>query len=180
MNIQEKVIFDFLNNCDIVFNELKQLDGVLIHREMLISEKKYKLMYQSIIELKKVFSSSSLTCLQNDAPKRQKWPLLNLVRQILKTTNYKMIPKRKSNGYDDDGKKKYVRFFLIKKITDKTKDMTVEGVTKVAVVKDANKEVKVASKDANKEVKVASKDAKVASKAVPKEVELEENAYINM
>ena len=117
-----------------------------------------------------------------------------------------MIPKRKSNGYDDDGKKKYVRFFLIKKITDKTKDMTVEGVTKVAVVKDAKvdakvaskdaikevkvaskdaiKEVKVASKVANKEVKVASKDAikevKVASKDAIKEVKLEENAYINM
>jgi hypothetical protein len=121
MNTQEKVIFDFLNKCNIVFNEMDKLNGMLIPREMLLSEKKYDSIQDNIKELKKVFSSSSLTCLQSGAIKKQKWPLLNLVRQILKTNDYKMTPKRKSNGYDDDGKKKYLRFFLIIKIEEEKK-----------------------------------------------------------
>ena len=43
--------------------------------------------------------------------KKQKWPLLNLVRQILKVNNYRMKPIRKSDGKTKLGKKKYIRFF---------------------------------------------------------------------
>ena len=60
---------------------------------------------------------------------QQRWPLLNLVRQILKTNDYRMLPKRKSNGYTDDGKKKYIRFFIIKKMKmEETKKIIVEKV----------------------------------------------------
>ena len=50
---------------------------------------------------------------------KEKWPLLNLVRQILKSNNFKMDPIRKSNGYTKEGKKKYLRFFVIKQIKEK-------------------------------------------------------------
>lgn len=50
--------------------------------------------------------------------KKQRWPLLNLVRQLLKVNMYEMKPIRKSDGYTKDGKKKYVRFFLIQKINN--------------------------------------------------------------
>ena len=89
---------------------------------MLLDEKKYLDISQNIIELKKIFSSSMLTSLQTNAQKKQKWPLLNLVRQILKSNDYKMEPIRKSNGYTKDGKKKYLRFFLIKEIQDYPKE----------------------------------------------------------
>ena len=59
------------------------------------------------------------------AEAKQKWPLLNLVRQILKSNNYNMEPIRKSNGYTKEGKKKYLRFFIIKKIKS-TKAVEVE------------------------------------------------------
>ena len=71
---------------------------------------------KTIEEIKKFYSSGSMTALQKNAESTQKWPLLNLVRQILKTNNYLMHPVRKSNGYTKDGKKKYLRFFTIKKI----------------------------------------------------------------
>ena len=71
---------------------------------------------KDIDEIKKFYSSGALTSLQKNAGTNQKWPLLNLVRQILKTNNYLMHPIRKSNGYTKDGKKKYLRFFLIKKV----------------------------------------------------------------
>ena len=88
---------------------------MLIPREMLLDQKKYDLVKQHVTKLKEVFSSSSLTSLQKHAKTKQKWPLLNLVRQILRTNEYGMEPKRKSNGYTDDGKKKYLRFFIIYK-----------------------------------------------------------------
>ena len=67
-----------------------------------------------------------LTSLQTNAQKKQKWPLLNLVRQILKSNDYKMEPIRKSNGYTKDGKKKYLRFFLIKKFKTIPKNLNEE------------------------------------------------------
>ena len=82
---------------------------------------------EEIVELKKKFSSSSLTSLQKTAESGQKWPLLNLVRQVLKTCNYQMKPIRRSDGYKKDGKKKYKRFFLIGKYTS-TKNTIVPQV----------------------------------------------------
>ena len=66
--------------------------------------------------MKQVFTSSALTSLQSTAEEHQKWPLLNLVRQILKIHSYMMKPIRKSDGYTKEGKKKYKRFFLITKV----------------------------------------------------------------
>ena len=66
--------------------------------------------------------SSSLTSLQKSAELEQKWPLLNLVRQVLKSCNYLMKPIRQSAGYDKEGKKKYRRLFRI----DKMKPMVTE------------------------------------------------------
>ena len=115
MNKQEKAIYNFLHDCNIVFEDFNHLDGMLIPREMLIDQKKYESVKEHITKLKQVFSSSALTSLQKDAKTKQKWPLLNLVRQILKASNYNMVPHREANGRTKEGKKKYKRFFIIKK-----------------------------------------------------------------
>jgi hypothetical protein len=67
--------------------------------------------------LKQIFASSSLTALQSTAEDNQRWPLLNLVRQILKSCNYKMTPKRVSAGYMKDGTKIYKRMFIVDKLS---------------------------------------------------------------
>jgi hypothetical protein len=56
-----------------------------------------------------------MTSLQKNADKSQKFPLINLVRQILNVYDYKMEPIRKSDGYTLEGVKKYKRYFQIKK-----------------------------------------------------------------
>ena len=94
---------------------------MLVPRDILISTKKYEEIKEDINKMKKLYSSGSLTALQKNAEASQKWPLLNLVRQILKSNNYKMDPIRKSNGYTKEGKKKYLRFFVIKKLKTKKK-----------------------------------------------------------
>ena len=119
MSINKQIIKDFLNKCSIVFDEFSQLDGMLIPRDLLLSNEKYESIREDIEKMKKLYSSGSLTALQKNAEASQKWPLLNLVRQILKSNNFKMDPIRKSNGYTKEGKKKYLRFFAIKQIKNK-------------------------------------------------------------
>jgi len=96
-------------------NNFNELDGILIIRDNLLSDEKYDEIKHIIPELKKNYSSSFMTSLQKNAEKEQKWPLLNLIRQILHVYGYKMEPIRKSDGYTLEGVKKYKRYFLINK-----------------------------------------------------------------
>lgn len=112
---KEKKILEILNKCSIKIENINSLDGLLIDRTVLLNNETYKEIHILIPELKEFFSSSSMTSLQSNANSNQKWPLINIVRQILKTINYKLTPIRKCDGYTKDNKKKYKRFFLIEK-----------------------------------------------------------------
>ena len=90
-------------------------EEILIERDKLLDANIYTSLKKDIEELKKKLSSSSLTSLHKDAESKQKWPLLNLIRQTLHVYKYKMIPLRKADGYTTDGVKKYKRFFIIRK-----------------------------------------------------------------
>ncbi len=125
MTETQQIVKEFLNKCGIVFEDYKMLDGMLIPRDTLLSQEKYENIKEDLVKMKKMYSSGALTALQKSAEAKQKWPLLNLVRQILKSNNYNMEPIRKSNGYTKEGKKKYLRFFIIKKIKS-TKEVEVE------------------------------------------------------
>lgn len=106
----------FLNKCKIPVNTFSELDGMLIPREIFLDNENYKSVKEEISILKQIFNSSYLTSLQSTAEENQKWPLLNLVRQVLKSCHYKMTPKRVSSGYTKDGKKIYKRMFIIEKL----------------------------------------------------------------
>ena len=125
MDNESKLIFKSIG---IEFETLLELNGLFIPRELLLSDNKYDEIKKLIPDLKKNYSSSLMTSLQKTAEKSQKWPLLNLVRQVLNTYNYKMEPVRKADGYTLDGIKKYKRFFLIKtKIIMKNKLEDIES-----------------------------------------------------
>jgi len=115
INYMDKVVLDFLKKCNIPLTEASELNGLMIPRNILLDPDVYKNIQPHIVELKKRFSSSSLTALQKEASSSQKWPLLNLVRQILKACDYQMKPIRKSAGYTKEGKKIYCRYFFITK-----------------------------------------------------------------
>jgi hypothetical protein len=105
------VIFNIIGiKCDTIIS----LNGQTIPRDLFLDTNKYEEIQEKVGELKKYLSSSSLTALQNTAGLMQKWPILNLTRQLLKTYHYVMVPNRKCDGYDHDGKKKYKRFFFIR------------------------------------------------------------------
>jgi len=112
MDNESKII---LKNVGLVFETLHELNGALIPREQLLSDNKYDEIKKLIPDLKKNYSSTLMTSLQKTAEKNQRWPLLNLIRQILNNYNYKMEPVRKADGYTLDGIKKYKRFFLLER-----------------------------------------------------------------
>lgn len=112
------VILKILNLSGFVLENMAILNGLTIPRDLLLNNEKYEIVSDYLVKLRKLkkYSSSTLTSLHDGAMKKQKWPLLNLVRQILKVENYRMVPFRKTAGKDKNGKKKYVRFFLIERM----------------------------------------------------------------
>lgn len=115
MNAGEKLTINFLKKIGINVNTIQEIDGITITRDGLLDKEKYESVKELIPELKKSFSSSFLTSLQKTATTSQKWPLLNLLRQILNQNQFNMMPIRKSDGRDKNGKKRYKRYFIIKK-----------------------------------------------------------------
>ena len=107
-----------LNSAGIYFENIVDLEGYFFPREQLLSNLKYDEVKKLIPELKKKFSSSFMTSLQKKAEISQKWPLINLIRQILSVYNYHLTPVRKCDGYTTEGIKKYKRYFkIVKKIS---------------------------------------------------------------
>ena len=113
-NILVKVGIEFDNDNN---NNNKIIEDQLILRDPILDNTIYNSIKIQFPNLKQIFSSSLLTSLHKEAGKNQKWPLLNLVRQILNVYGYNMKPIRKSDGYTADGVKKFKRFFqIVKKI----------------------------------------------------------------
>ena len=113
-------IFSYLQkcllHCNITINSLEQLNGMILPRDFFLDMENYEKIKKDITSLKKYLNSSYMTSLQSTAADKQRWPLLNLVRQLLRTCKYNMTPKRISDGYTVDGKKKYKRVFIIEKL----------------------------------------------------------------
>ena len=108
--VSKKILNDTLKIDPVNLNE------TLIPREVLLDNGKYEEIKPFISELKENMNSTFLTALHNDAEEKQRWPLLNLVRQILHVYKYKMTPIRKADGYTVDKKKKFRRYFLIQHV----------------------------------------------------------------
>lgn len=123
MDDEIKSIFKIIG---LEINQFYQLNGMIISRETLLLDNKYDELKYLIPELKKNYSSSFMTSLQKNAEKSQKWPLLNLIRQILHVYGYKMEPIRKADGYTLEGVKKYKRYFLIHNKNNNNKIKKIE------------------------------------------------------
>lgn len=113
-------IINFFNKCNIVCDNIDNLDGIIIYRNTLINPILYDKIKQDIPLFKNILNSSVFTSVQKNAENNQRWPLINLIRQLLKRFNYELKPKRLADGYTKDGQKKYKRLFEIKKKDDNT------------------------------------------------------------
>lgn len=115
---------DFINLSINILNKsgveclcIDDITNKTIPRDILIDNEKqiYENIKDDIQKIKQYLKSSFYTCTQNNAYNNQKYPIINLIRQILSNFNLKLIPKRICNGYTKDRKKKYLRYFEIQK-----------------------------------------------------------------
>lgn len=95
---------------------LDDLTNLTFPRETLLQKNNQQKLMDLIPELKLVYNSSYLNCLHDNSIFKQKFPGVNLVRQVLKCHHLSMTPKIISNGYEKaTGKKKVSRIFKIEK-----------------------------------------------------------------
>ena len=80
MNQEIKSVLNIVN---IELDDNNKLYEQVISREIFLSDSKYNEIKLFIPDLKKSFSSTFMTSLQNNAEKQQKWPLLNNRYQVL-------------------------------------------------------------------------------------------------
>jgi hypothetical protein len=123
----ENGLIQFICNA-LHIEECELKDGLIIPRDMLVSKEKYEALKPHIVELKKIFSSKCMTSMHSCAEYNQKWPCLNLVRQVLKRMGYNIEPERRCAGRDADGKKIFERFFILHKRYNISDELTVNDL----------------------------------------------------
>lgn len=124
-NNVDDIIFLILKKLGITISKIDNLVGTVIYRDILLNDSIYNDVKQYIPKLKLALKTTFFTSTQKNASLKQNWPLLNLIRQILRIYDMRLEPKRIADGYTKDGVKKYKRLFEIKEI-DKTKNLEAE------------------------------------------------------
>lgn len=95
---------------------IKDILEITLYRDKLTDKQLRKTILELIPELKEQYKSAYLTCLHDNSIYKQKQPVINLLRQILKCNHLILKPKIVSNGYEKiTGKKKVMRMFIIEK-----------------------------------------------------------------
>ena len=117
MSKLQTLIVKLLNKLDLNLENIRDIENKMIPRDTFLREELYMGMGEELVEIRGILSSSKLTALHKNAVEKQAWPLLNLVRQLLRIYHYTMKPVRKAAGYDKNGKKLYRRYFLIRRVT---------------------------------------------------------------
>ena len=103
-----------LLNYDI--EDVSELTNVTIQRDILLHKNTKQKFLDLIPEFKLVYKSSYLNCLHDNSIYKQKFPAINIMRQVLKCNYLSLTPKIVSNGYEKvTGKKKVSRIFTIEK-----------------------------------------------------------------
>ena len=96
----DDVTTDFLTKVGIDCAFLATGNELRLDRDALMHSGTYDIVAVMIPELKRQYSSSSMTGLQKNAKDSQRWPLLNLTRQILKSKRllYETMPNIGGTG----------------------------------------------------------------------------------
>tara|TARA_B110000967_G_C18563853_1_gene401456 strand:- start:203 stop:562 length:360 start_codon:yes stop_codon:yes gene_type:complete len=109
-----KEIFSIIKYNISSYEELKNLT---LSNSYLRTNEFNEKMVEMIPKLKKKYKSHTLTCLHKNSLEKQRFPTINMIRQILKCNDLKMQPYIVCKGYDPISKHKILeRYFIIKEI----------------------------------------------------------------
>jgi len=120
--------------CDILkmpSNTEADLFGLLIERDLLLRVDIEQKLATLIKSLKGKYKTSKLTCLHKNRDNKQKYPGINLVRQIFRCNGYHLKPVVYCRGYcKHNGKKIVERNFKIVRLkyNDQENDSNLYGV----------------------------------------------------
>ena len=117
---KEEVLKRMLNVLKINYNLIDELHGKEFERDVLLDSDIVKeLMVLKPLIISSGYKSGKLTSLHKNNESLQKFPGINMVRQVLKCNGFKLNPHVVSIGYDQDsGKKLTKRYFHIHKLDD--------------------------------------------------------------
>ena len=106
---------------EIEIENIDDLVGIEIERDILITKEAVAFLQSLQNSFKECgYKTGVLTALFKNNLTKQKWPALNMMRQILKCNNIRMQPLIKSNGYNKStGKKNVIRSFVFLKLEQK-------------------------------------------------------------
>ena len=106
------IILSLLKIINIDIDSLDKLNNCNIERDLLMDEDVIEQYYKFIPKLKEFYNSDELTCLHKNSLQKQKFPAINMLRQILKASGFLLKPKVVCLGYV--GKDKITkRYFII-------------------------------------------------------------------
>jgi len=101
---------------NINFVNIKDLINIELERNSFLTPEVVEHFQKFKNEFKNLgYKTGKLTSLHKNNLVKQKFPAINMLRQLLKCNNLLLKPLIKSNGYDKiSGRKNTIRYFIIK------------------------------------------------------------------
>tara|TARA_B110000211_G_scaffold218869_1_gene264086 strand:- start:693 stop:1130 length:438 start_codon:yes stop_codon:yes gene_type:complete len=114
--IKLEILKDLFNVLQIKIESKFDLINIELDRDYLLEDPfySYAINYKKI--LKKIYKSCKYNCLHSNSETKQKFPSINLMRQVLKSNQLQLTPYYRSLGYDNNKKKIVQRYFIINPI----------------------------------------------------------------
>ena len=113
---KKDLLIDLFKSLDLddSINNLDDLFSLIISQDKLKDKELINKLYDKIDDLKIFYNSNMLTCLHKNSLNKQKFPALNMLRQICKCNGLKLYPFVISRGYDKNSGRKIIdRFYKI-------------------------------------------------------------------
>ena len=103
---------DIFSALEIKIDNRYDISNLILRQETLRCKNLIDQLNEKVPNLKTFYNSSKLTCLHKNSLNKQKFPAVNMFRQILKCNSFKMEPYVISKGYDKfSGKKIVERYY---------------------------------------------------------------------
>lgn len=98
-------------------NRREDLLNLSLNHKYLRNEEFKSEIIDLIPKLKKKYKSHNLTCLHSNSLDKQKFPVINMIRQILKCNKLRLEPYTICKGYNKATKnKEFERYYIIKEL----------------------------------------------------------------
>ena len=111
---REALLFKLFNILGYEATTIDELFDITLSQDDLKSKELIDKLYIMIANLKNEYKSQKLTCLHRNSIDKQKFPALNMIRQICKCNSLKVSPFIICKGYDKStGKKITERYYSI-------------------------------------------------------------------